>query len=159
MQKLTPPLRFQYIEENLYSGSYPVLINYRFLNRLKLKTIISLVPEKIINDMSEYIKKYEIKSYHFKASQWKETISLSDEQVNQIIEILIDNRNSPIYIHCLDGGNVTSQVIMSLRKLQNYDLKSIFDEAKKYTEKISDDEKNFIKNFKGTIKVNVNNKT
>ena len=120
---------------------------------MKLKTIISLIPEKPVNDIIEFTKKYEININHFKVSAWKETNSINEEQMNQILELLIDSRNSPIYIHCLDGGNVTSQVIMCLRKLQNYDMKSIFDEAKKYTEKISDDEKNFLKNYKGTIKV------
>ena len=42
---LVPPLRFAMVEEGIYRGAYPSLINLRFLARLRLKTVISLLPE------------------------------------------------------------------------------------------------------------------
>jgi tyrosine-protein phosphatase OCA6 len=42
---LVPPLRFSLVEEGVYRGAYPSLINLRFLHRLGLRSIISLLPE------------------------------------------------------------------------------------------------------------------
>ena len=42
---LVPPLRFSQVEEGVYRGAYPSLINQRFLTRLGLRTIVSLLPE------------------------------------------------------------------------------------------------------------------
>ena len=42
---LVPPLRFSLVEEGIYRGAYPSLINLRFLARLGLKSMVSLLPE------------------------------------------------------------------------------------------------------------------
>jgi hypothetical protein len=67
--------------------------------------------------------------------------------------MLIDTRLHPIYIHCLDGRNVTSLVFMCLRKLQNWNQKTIIKEAERYTEEFSSEDLDLLKQWKGDINV------
>jgi len=52
--KYTPPLRFGIVNPNIYRGSYPTLRHFRFLRRLKLKTIISIIPEPPTADLTTF---------------------------------------------------------------------------------------------------------
>lgn len=114
---------------------------------------MAVIPEKPTKDLQEFCEKQNIKIIHFKAPKYKETTSTTPEQVNSIIETLIDTRNHPIYLHCLDGSNVSQNIIMCLRKLEYWDMKSILIEGKRYTEGLSTDEEEFLKNWKGPIQV------
>ena len=42
-----PPLRFSMVQPSLYRGAYPREVNFKFLETLQLKTIISLTPNPI----------------------------------------------------------------------------------------------------------------
>lgn len=45
---------------------------------------------------------------------------------------MINNVHQPIYIHCLNGSEVTSLVIACLRKLQCWSISSIMAEFRRY---------------------------
>ena len=47
---------------------------------------------------------------------------------------LIDPTQHPMYIHCLEGGNVTGQAIMVLRKLMGWNTDSIVDEYTRHVQ-------------------------
>ena len=51
---LVPPLRFSQVEEGMYRGAYPSLVNQRFLTRLGLRTIVSLLPEPPTADLLQW---------------------------------------------------------------------------------------------------------
>ena len=51
---LVPPLRFSQVEEGVYRGAYPSLVNQRFLTRLGLRTIVSLLPEPPTADLLQW---------------------------------------------------------------------------------------------------------
>ena len=53
-QAFVPPFRFGFVDEGLSRGAYPTLRNFRYLARLRLSTIISLVPEQPNNDLVDY---------------------------------------------------------------------------------------------------------
>ena len=52
--ELCPPLRWGIVEKGIARGAYPVLRNFRFLSRTRLKTIISLTPEPPSNDLVDF---------------------------------------------------------------------------------------------------------
>ena len=54
VRTLIPPFRFSAVEEGLYRGAHPTLKNFRFLRRLRLKTIISVTPELPTSDVKEF---------------------------------------------------------------------------------------------------------
>jgi tyrosine-protein phosphatase OCA6 len=42
---LVPPFRFAAVENGVYRGAYPTLRNLRFLQRLRLATVVCISPE------------------------------------------------------------------------------------------------------------------
>lgn len=63
---------------------------------------------------------------------------------------MIDPANHPLYIHCLDGADVTGLVIACLRKLQMWSISSALGEFARnlHTNVISSEEFEFVENFK-----------
>eukprot|EP00759_Apiculatamorpha_spiralis_P044925 PhF_6_TR41721/c0_g1_i2/m.63306 len=121
MPPLLPPLRYQMVEENVYRGGYPTLRNFRFLQRLKLRSIISLIPEEPTADLTEFCKSNKIKLKHFPVSKFKDRVTLNPQDVANAIEIMLDVEVShPVYVHCLDGCQNVGTVIMMLRRLQGW---------------------------------------
>jgi len=59
-----PPFRYAIVEAGIYRGAYPTVRNFRFLDRLKLRTIISLVPSAPIADLEEYCTHSGIELIH-----------------------------------------------------------------------------------------------
>lgn len=151
--QIVSPLRFHLVQPGIYSGGYPTLRNFRFIKRLKLKLIISLIPEEPIKDLIEFCKNESIEHIYINSKYYKECVCLNYQQINEIIEKLIDKRNYPIYVHCLNGSNVSHQLIMCLRRLQNWNFKCIQSEANRYCNEIIKEEFQFIKDWKGEIKV------
>jgi hypothetical protein len=147
------PFRFHILENAISVGGYPSLKNYRFMKRLALKTIIALLPEEPVLDLVEFCSSEEIQLVVYKSKYYKENVCLTVQQVNEIIEKLIDCRNFPIYMFCLNGCNVTHQIVMCLRKLQNWSMSSIKSEALRFCDEIVKDEYQFVKDWEGEIRV------
>jgi len=61
-----PPLRFSIVEPYLYRGSYPRPLNFPFLEDLKLKTILSLTPEPLVQDTAQWAESHNIRLVHIK---------------------------------------------------------------------------------------------
>lgn len=119
---LVPPFRFNTVEQQIYRGGYPTLRNFRFLRRLQLRTIVSVIPEPPTSDLIAFCSTEKIQHYYFKASKFTSDVTVSPEVLSEILHVILASKNLPLYVHCLDGGNVTGLVIMMLRKLQNWNL-------------------------------------
>eukprot|EP00762_Andalucia_godoyi_P005158 ANDGO_03916.mRNA.1 Putative tyrosine-protein phosphatase OCA1 len=113
---LIPPSKFGYVTEHIYRGGYPTLRNFRFLQRLSLRTIVSLVPEAPTNDLIEFCTAFGIKHVHIEAPKGS---ILSTTNVFQIVDLLRESHDSMhnVFVHCLDGGGVSGTLIMAFRKL------------------------------------------
>jgi len=153
--KLIPPFRFAIVEEGVFRGAYPTEKNCRFLRRLKLKTIISLTPKKPSKVMIGFCEQENITLKHFHVPKIKDDVPISSSQMVQIIQLIIDPVNLPVYVHCLDGADITGLVIMCLRKLQNYNLSVIFTEFSRFTRagSLSSAESEFVETFKAEIEI------
>uniref|UniRef100_A0A7S2TEA3 Tyrosine phosphatase n=1 Tax=Lotharella oceanica TaxID=641309 RepID=A0A7S2TEA3_9EUKA len=120
-----PPFRFEEIENNVYRGAYPTLRNFPFLLPLKLRTIISLIPEKPTSDLKKFAEKIGAKIIWKKVPKYKEAIALTPEGITDLVESLISLDSLPVYIHCIDGLHVTGLVVMCLRKLMHWRVDKI----------------------------------
>ncbi len=74
---VAPPHRFGFVTPSTNSsttsngisrGSYPILPFFRFLRRLRLKTIVSLVPEEPTQDLKDFCELYGIRLVHIQVS-------------------------------------------------------------------------------------------
>jgi tyrosine-protein phosphatase OCA6 len=129
---LNAPFRFAAVEDGLYRGAYPTLKNLRFLRRLRLKTIVSVIPELPTSDLRQFCDEEKINILHFQADRFKGEPTTSQQTVAQILQTLIEPAAHPCYVHCLDGTNVSGLVIMCLRKLQHWATASTLSEFVRY---------------------------
>lgn len=69
----TPPLRYGIVEDHppLYRGSYPHSKNLNFLQRLRLKTILSLTPEPLGEEIATWCSAQGVRMMHLKISKEK----------------------------------------------------------------------------------------
>jgi len=129
---INPPLRFGNIQELVYRSGYPCLRSFRHLSRLKLKTIISLIPEAPTNDLISFTKVAGIDLIHISVMR---TAALNNTLQNSLISALnicIDNSKHPILIHCLDGKRITGLLVLLLRRLQGWPPVAALSEFWKY---------------------------
>ncbi|CUM63961.1 uncharacterized protein PRCAT00001549001 [Priceomyces carsonii] len=163
---LTPPLKFSTVEENLYRGAYPREINFPFLKTLQLRTIVSLTPEPIDETtdkkLFEFARINNIRVVHLECAHSgkgkKRGVPIGYSTVLDALDLMIHKEYSPIYIHCLNGGQVTSLVIASLRKLQFWSSITIFNEFINFTTNMTVNDRIFVEGFKGEININTNDK-
>ncbi|ODV63392.1 protein-tyrosine-phosphatase ASCRUDRAFT_29007 [Ascoidea rubescens DSM 1968] len=157
---ITPPLRFTALQPNLYRGSYPRPINYRFLKRLRLKYILSLIPspitEKTDRPLQDFCREQNIKLLHIECSKdggkgKKRNVPITYSIVIQAIEIIINSDYSPLYIHCLTGSHITSLIVACLRKISFWSSVSIFNEFINYSATINFADRSFVEKFEGDI--------
>ncbi|KAG0170660.1 hypothetical protein DFQ30_002175 [Apophysomyces sp. BC1015] len=151
MIDLIPPFRYALVEENIFRGGYPKTRNMRFLKRLRLKTILSLIPDKLMPEMQGFCEQQNIHMLHLAVDKMKEdNIPLSYNKTLMALQIIIDPANHPLYIHCLDGADVTGLVVACLRKLQMWSASSAMSEFSRYlhTNVIASEEFEFVENFK-----------
>jgi protein tyrosine/serine phosphatase len=120
------------VQDNLYRGGYPKPKNLPFLRRLKLKTIISLTPDPVKPYLEEFCALEKIVNHHIKVEKPKDSLTLTPSKALQVLQMLINPDNLPIYMHCLDGSIITGMVVMCLRKLQMWTMPIIIIEYTRY---------------------------
>eukprot|EP01041_Mallomonas_annulata_P005099 gene5099-10201_t len=131
-QKFVPPLRFGTVNSELYRGAYPTLRNFRFLRRLRLKTIISLTPEPPNADITAFADIEKISVIHFQALRLVPLNNQLQIKLCKALQYIIDEGNLPVYIHCLDGRRVTGFMVLLLRRLQFWAPQASFTEFWRY---------------------------
>lgn len=161
-----PPLRFNTVQPHLHRGGYPRQINFPFLLSLNLKTIISLTPEPINREtdkaLFEFAEQRNIKLIHLECARSgkgkKRGVPMGYTTVLEALDYMIHQENAPIYVHCLNGGQVTSLLIACLRKLQFWSSIAIFNEFINFTTSITLNDRSFVYGFRGEIGVRSDSK-
>ncbi|KAF9147546.1 hypothetical protein BG015_010795 [Linnemannia schmuckeri] len=152
---LIPPFRFGTVEPEVYRGAYPKQRNLRYLKRLKLKTILSLVPDEPDEVFQEFCQGRGIRPIHLPVDKVKDNVPLTYNRAVEAVQIIIDPDNLPIYIHCLDGAVVTGLVVCCLRKLQTWNISSAMGEFLRFLRGgvISSEESVFVEKFGSEIEI------
>ncbi|RHY33958.1 hypothetical protein DYB32_001240 [Aphanomyces invadans] len=118
MAAIIPPFRFTTVENRLYRGAYPTLPNFRFLRRLKLKTLISVIPEKPTKDLVDFCMHEGIAHHTFQAEKYSsDSVTVPPATVAAILHVLLNNDNLPIYIHYRDEVTGRGAAGSSTRKV------------------------------------------
>lgn len=160
---LAPPIKFSKIEPTLFRGAYPRTINYRYLKTLKLRTMIALVPYEISEEsdpgLIAFCNEQKIELIHVETDKdaknkgKKRSIPVDQAQVLKVLELVLDKRNSPVYLFCNNGGQATSLVVACLRKLQFWSSISIYNEFTYFSSTINHNDRTFIENFRAQLKL------
>jgi hypothetical protein len=139
---LVPPTRFAHVSPGITRGAYPTLRNFRFLSRLQLKTIISLIPETPTPDVMLFAEMAGVRVVHIPIARMA-TLSdavqcavllavnvrqeysvftkwLTPHVLCSLEQICIEANNHPVYLHCLDGRRISSLVVLLLRRVQGW---------------------------------------
>lgn len=86
---LYPPLRFATVEEGVYRGAYPTLRNFRYLRRLRLRTVVSLAPIGATADLEAWCEAEEAQLVHHRAAPTAkgEPMSLTTATVAAVLSV------------------------------------------------------------------------
>lgn len=120
LDQLCPPLRYGNVQEHVYRCGYPCLRNFRHLSRLKLKTIISLIPEDPTSDLVSFSKVAGINLIHISLIRTATLNQSLQASLISALNICIDESKHPILIHCLDGRRITGLLVLLIRRLQGW---------------------------------------
>lgn len=130
---LIPPLNFGMVESGLYRSGEPSELNYPFLESLNLVSIIYLAPDNPSESLRSFVSEQNIELIHLgkegTKTPWKPT---SEDVVISALTWMLDDRNYPCHVMCQLGRHRTGTVIGCLRKLQKWNLASIFAEYRRY---------------------------
>lgn len=132
-QPITPPENFAPVVNNIYRSSFPQPHNFSFLRRLKLKSILCLIPEEYPDIHRQFLQEEGIGLFQLGLSGNKEPfVVISHDLITEALKIVLNPENQPILIHCNRGKHRTGCLVGVLRRLQKWSLTIIFDEYRKF---------------------------
>ncbi|KAI8903540.1 protein-tyrosine phosphatase [Gorgonomyces haynaldii] len=124
---------FGLVEDNLYRCGQPNELNFPFLEKLGLKSVIYLAPEEPNKRFMDFIDDQDIFFHHLGNSLSGNAYdAISEEVVLASLELMLEPRNYPLMVMCNLGRHRTGTVVGCLRKLQHWNLTSIFEEYRRY---------------------------
>lgn len=133
---IAPPIRYSCVTKGIYRGSYPLPRNIDFLRGLQLRTILTIAPDPL-EPLSglENVEYIHIESAAERSkSKKKRGLPITSETVQQALQIIEDPERQPVYVHCLNGAQVTCLVIGCYRRSKSWSLNSVLAEFSRYTD-------------------------
>lgn len=131
---MVPPLNFSPAEKGLYRSGQPAPINFPFLQRLGLKTIVWLAVEDPSDAFLAFADDNEIEFHHLGlvtegGNPWDQ---LTESSIVAALNIILNSDTHPLLICCGMGRHRTGTVIGCLRRLQGWNLASISEEYRRF---------------------------
>ncbi|ORY34020.1 tyrosine phosphatase family-domain-containing protein [Naematelia encephala] len=136
---LTPPYHYSIVvcpsnssdRDVLYRGSLPALRNLSFLARLDLRTIVYIRKKELKADdgLVGWAERRGVTLRWVKAEEMgEESLGMGRNEVLDVLKVILDTTNYPLYIADLDGISHTTLIVACLRKLQGWHQDSIINE-------------------------------
>lgn len=134
MAAFIPPQNFGMVELDLYRSGHPNELNFPFLEKLHLRTVIHLAPDELPSSLLTWLEDQGITLIHLgddvgRRSPWK---PVSEETVLEGLHVLLDPSAYPLLVMCNLGRHRTGTMIGCLRKLQGWNLTSILEEYRRH---------------------------
>ena len=134
MAAFMPPQNFGMVELDLYRSGHPNELNFPFLEKLHLRTVIHLAPDELPSSLLTWLEDQGINLIHLgddvgRRSPWK---PVSEETVLEGLHVLLDPSAYPLLVMCNLGRHRTGTMIGCLRKLQGWNLTSILEEYRRH---------------------------
>ncbi|WVN89936.1 uncharacterized protein L203_105166 [Cryptococcus depauperatus CBS 7841] len=133
-EDLVPPENFALVSSGVYRSGFPKKRNFKFMEALRLKTVLTLVLEEYPKANLEWCQTQEIQFMQFGLPGNKEPFdNIPEDVICAALVAILDRRNHPILIHCNKGKHRTGCLIGCIRRLQAWSLTSIFDEYRRFS--------------------------
>jgi len=134
MGAFIPPQNYGMVEQDLYRSAQPNELNFPFLEKLHLRTVIYMTPDQLPPALIMWLEDQRINLVILgeevgKRSPWK---PVSEETVLEGLHLLLEPANYPMLVMCNLGRHRTGTMIGCLRKLQGWSLTSILDEYRRH---------------------------
>ncbi|KAK9481295.1 protein-tyrosine phosphatase [Lipomyces japonicus] len=154
---MVPPLNFAMVASGVYRSGHPLPINFPFLEKLKLKTIIYLGEQELRQSNLNWAVKHNVKIFHFKMESCKLPFIENDpEAITAALKVVCDSRNYPMLMHSNKGKHRVGVLVGAIRKLlQKWSLASVFDEYGQFAAGKEDSDIEFIEIFHTKLDIDV----
>ncbi|BGP40380.1 tyrosine-protein phosphatase required for protection against superoxide stress (By similarity) [Rhodotorula kratochvilovae] len=128
-----PPPQYGLVEEGLFRSGQPSELNFPFLDKLALRSVVWLAPEQPNEPFQQFLQEHNITLHHLGADDYAATYDpLSEETVLEALDLILNPDNGPTLVCCNQGRHRTGTVLGVLRKLQGWALFSILEEYRRY---------------------------
>ncbi|KAH8730080.1 tyrosine phosphatase family-domain-containing protein [Phaeosphaeriaceae sp. PMI808] len=130
---LFPPSNFGAVLPGIiYRSSYPQEKNYEYIKDLKIKSILTLVPEPITPEYQTFMKSAGIQHFqvHIKAN--KGEVRVESCEMSRALRLIMDRTNHPILIHCNKGKHRTGCTVACFRRIIGYEMDTIVEDYHTY---------------------------
>ncbi|KAL1408246.1 tyrosine-protein phosphatase siw14 [Vanrija albida] len=133
-EDLVPPENFAAVTPGVYRCGFPKKRNFKFLETLQLKTVLTLVLEDYPEANLKWCQEQDIQFMQFGIPGNKEPFdNIPEDVICSALVAILDRRNHPLLIHCNKGKHRTGCLIGCIRRLQSWSLTSIFDEYRRFS--------------------------
>jgi tyrosine-protein phosphatase SIW14 len=105
------------------------------MKTLKLKTILTLVPEPYPIPYLNFMADNGIRQIRVRVPANKETVKVEATTMMQALGVVLDRSNYPLLIHCNKGKHRTGCVVACFRKVLGESMESILHEYHTYAGK------------------------
>ncbi|KAJ4405984.1 tyrosine-protein phosphatase siw14 [Didymella pomorum] len=131
-----PPLNYgAVVPGSIYRCSYPQPENYQFIKDLKIKSILTLVPEPIAPEYQSFMDEAGIQHFRVHIRANKGTVRIDSCEMQRALRLVVDRTNHPIMIHCNKGKHRTGCTVACFRRICGLDMESIREEYHTYAGK------------------------
>ncbi|MBW0530959.1 hypothetical protein O181_070674 [Austropuccinia psidii MF-1] len=130
--KLVPPPNFGFVEGSLFRSGEPAELSFDFLKRLNLKTLIWLAPKPPAIRFQQFLNQNHLQFHDLGIQHAASLDALTEESVTLALQLILNPNIYPLMIMCGGGSHRTGTVIGCFRKLQGWNLASIFEEYRRY---------------------------
>ncbi|KAK6518867.1 hypothetical protein TWF281_003558 [Arthrobotrys megalospora] len=134
LEEYDVPKNFSMVWPGVYRSSFPAEANFSYLKMLKLKTVLTLIPEKYPQTNVEFMQQNGIQHIQIGIRANKEPfVEVPLDKITKAVSVILDKRNHPILIHCNKGKHRTGCIVGCLRKIQKWTLCNVFDEYRRFS--------------------------
>lgn len=117
----------------MYRSGQPNELNFPYLEKLRLRTVLFLSPEDPSTQLLQFTTDHGIKLVHpSQQASPSPGSAITEEIALDALHIILNPANYPLLITCNLGRHHTGTVVGCLRKFQKWNLTSIFEEYRRY---------------------------
>eukprot|EP00914_Ancora_sagittata_P003980 GHVO01008717.1.p1 GENE.GHVO01008717.1~~GHVO01008717.1.p1 ORF type:complete len:290 (+),score=32.58 GHVO01008717.1:371-1240(+) len=110
----------------IYRSGYPKPENYEFIQDLKIKSILTLVPETLPAEYQTFIKDSHIQHFQVHIKSNKDGhVRVESCEMSRALRLVMDRSNHPILIHCNKGKHRTGCTVACFKRIIGYALDDI----------------------------------